>query len=114
MCEHQPRCPNAMAPDHVAARVVARHPQQGWSLLCNGVISFDDLGELLPNGRGRPFCVYPPFDHGPPEPEKLAATGNGAVVDDGRSRPLMRGLPAVGSRTPTASRRASIPGYAAS
>jgi hypothetical protein len=51
MCEHQPRCPDATAPDHIAARVVARHPEQGWSLLCNGVISFDDLGELLPDGR---------------------------------------------------------------
>jgi hypothetical protein len=40
-----------MAPDHMAARVVARHPEQGWSLLCNGVISFDDMGELLPDGR---------------------------------------------------------------
>jgi hypothetical protein len=23
-------------------------PEQGWSLLCNGVIVFDDLGEILP------------------------------------------------------------------
>jgi hypothetical protein len=62
MCEHQPRCPNAMAPDHMAARVVAHHPEQGWSLLCNGVISFDDLGELLPAGRGRLFCRSSPAD----------------------------------------------------
>lgn len=54
MCEHQPRCPDAMAPDHMAARVVARHPEQGWSLLCNGVISFDDMGELLPDDRAVP------------------------------------------------------------
>jgi len=27
---------------------VAAHPEQGWSLLCNGVIVFDDLGEILP------------------------------------------------------------------
>jgi Family of unknown function (DUF5999) len=51
MCQHQPRYPNAMAPDHMAARAVVPHPKQGWSLLCNGVISFDDLGALLPNGR---------------------------------------------------------------
>jgi hypothetical protein len=38
----------------MAARVVARHTEQGWSLLCNGVISFDDLGELLPGGRTVP------------------------------------------------------------
>jgi hypothetical protein len=29
---------------------VAFHPEQGWSLLCNGVIVFDDTGELLPGG----------------------------------------------------------------
>ena len=27
------------------------HPEQGWSLLCNGVLLFDDTGELLPDGR---------------------------------------------------------------
>lgn len=27
------------------------HPEQGWSLLCNGVALFDDNGELLPDGR---------------------------------------------------------------
>jgi hypothetical protein len=27
------------------------HPQQGWGLLCNGVVVFDDTGELLPDGR---------------------------------------------------------------
>jgi len=30
---------------------VARRPEQGWSLLCNGVILFEDTGELLPDGR---------------------------------------------------------------
>jgi hypothetical protein len=54
MCEHQPHCPGATAPDHLAARVVACHPEQGWSLLCNGVISFEDLGELLPDGQAVP------------------------------------------------------------
>jgi hypothetical protein len=51
MCQHQPRCPEWRAPDHLAARVVADQPSQGWSLLCNGVIEFDDGGELLPDGR---------------------------------------------------------------
>ena len=50
MCPHQPCCPTAHAADHDAARVVASHPEQGWSLLCNGVIVFDDTGELLPDG----------------------------------------------------------------
>lgn len=51
MCQHQPTCPAANAPDHAAARAVARHPEQGWSLLCNGVVLFDDSGELLPDGQ---------------------------------------------------------------
>lgn len=51
MCQHQPQCPEADASDHDAARVVAAHPEQGWSLLCNGVVVFEDYGELLPDGR---------------------------------------------------------------
>jgi hypothetical protein len=53
MCKHQPSCPPADAVDHAAARVVACH-HQGWSLLCNGVVLFDDNGELLPNGQAVP------------------------------------------------------------
>jgi hypothetical protein len=37
--------------DRTAARLAASHPEQGWSLLCNGVVVFDDTGELLPDGR---------------------------------------------------------------
>ena len=60
MCKHQPRCPDAMAPDHLAARVMAPHPEQGWSLLCNGVILFDDLEELIPDGRADfPAVAHP-------------------------------------------------------
>lgn len=51
MCQHQPRRPDVRALDHQAARIVASHPEQGWSLLCNGVLLFDDAGELLPDGR---------------------------------------------------------------
>jgi uncharacterized protein DUF5999 len=51
MCSHQPTCPPAEAPDREAAHTVAFHPEQGWSLLCNGVVLFDDTGELLPDGR---------------------------------------------------------------
>ncbi|PRY23308.1 DUF5999 family protein [Pseudosporangium ferrugineum] len=50
-CSHVPPCPRAADTDHEAARVVATHPEQGWSLLCNGVVTFDDCGELLPDGR---------------------------------------------------------------
>jgi uncharacterized protein DUF5999 len=35
----------------MAARVAVSHPEQGWSLLCNGVVVFDDAGALLPDGR---------------------------------------------------------------
>jgi len=51
MCSHQPECPAAEAPDHEAAHSIASHPEQGWSLLCNGIVLFEDTGELLPDGR---------------------------------------------------------------
>jgi hypothetical protein len=54
MCRHLPACPRADCPDREAARTVAFHPGQGWSLLGNGVILFDDLGEILPDGRVTP------------------------------------------------------------
>jgi hypothetical protein len=62
MCRHQPPCPSATSPDHTAAHTMAAHPDQGWSLLCNGVIVFDDFGELLPDGRGSR-----PVGHGQPD-----------------------------------------------
>lgn len=55
MCQHQPSCPESGAPDGDAARVVAGHPEQGWSLLCNGIVLFEDTGEILPDGR----CIAP-------------------------------------------------------
>lgn len=51
MCRHYPPCPAADAADRDAAVVVASHPEQGWNLRCNGVVSFDDEGDLLPDGR---------------------------------------------------------------
>ncbi|RSS46207.1 DUF5999 family protein [Streptomyces sp. WAC08241] len=51
MCQHHPPCPDASAPDHEAALLVVHYPEQGWSLLCNGVLLFEDTGELLPDGR---------------------------------------------------------------
>lgn len=53
-CPHQPVCPDPNAIDRDAAHVVASFPEQGWSLLCNGVITFEDTGELLPDGRAVP------------------------------------------------------------
>ncbi|WP_331763287.1 DUF5999 family protein [Streptomyces sp. NBC_01238] len=51
MCQHQTPCPTADAPDREAARTVARDDVLGWTLLCNGVLTFDDTGELLPDGQ---------------------------------------------------------------
>ncbi len=50
-CTHNPPCPDAQAIDRDAAHVLVSHPEQGWSLLCNGVVLFEDTGELLPDGR---------------------------------------------------------------
>jgi hypothetical protein len=46
MCSHQYPSASAETP-----HVVAAHPEQGWSLWCDGTIVFDDSGELLPDGR---------------------------------------------------------------
>ena len=51
MCQHLHTCPDAQAPDCMAARVVADQPGQGWSLLCNGVVLFEDGGALLADGH---------------------------------------------------------------
>jgi hypothetical protein len=50
-CTHEPHCPDANGADRDAAHVVACHPEQGWSLLCNGVVLFEDIGEILPDGH---------------------------------------------------------------
>jgi hypothetical protein len=50
-CPHMPACPAAADPDREAAHPVAHRPEQGWSLLCNGVLLFEDTGELLPDGQ---------------------------------------------------------------
>jgi hypothetical protein len=53
MCAHRPSCPAADSPAArvVTAHIVAAHPEQGWNLLCDGTIVFDDTGELRPDGR---------------------------------------------------------------
>jgi hypothetical protein len=50
-CRHTPACPTADAADRDAAHVLSAHPEQGWSLLCNGVVVFEDFGEILPDGH---------------------------------------------------------------
>ncbi|MGW4758475.1 DUF5999 family protein [Streptomyces chartreusis] len=50
-CTHTPKCPSATSSDREAAQVVSAHPEQGWSLLCNALVLFEDTGELLPDGQ---------------------------------------------------------------
>lgn len=58
MCTHQPVCPAAHDSDRDAARIVVDHPEQGWVLLCNGVVAFDDGGaDLLPRATGEVLRV---------------------------------------------------------
>ena len=51
MCVHTTPCPDPTSDARDLAAVVSSHPEQGWSLLCNGVVVFDDTGEILPDGR---------------------------------------------------------------
>ncbi|HEY7431379.1 MAG TPA: DUF5999 family protein [Streptosporangiaceae bacterium] len=78
MCPHSPPCPGAHAPDREAARTIVSHPEQGWSLLCNGIVMFDDTGELLPGGETvaphRPTDIWDSrVMHPGPEPGPPAA-----------------------------------------
>jgi hypothetical protein len=59
MCSHLPACPSADRPDRDAARTVASHPEQGWSLLCNGMIVFDDMGASLYLAAARGSALVP-------------------------------------------------------
>ncbi len=54
MCHHATPCPDATSEARDLAAVISSHPEQGWSLLCNGVVLFDDDGELLPDGQAVP------------------------------------------------------------
>ena len=51
MCQHQPQCPPAEHSRGGWAKIVVCHPEQGWYRLCNGIVLFDDGGEILPDGR---------------------------------------------------------------
>ncbi|MEU3602677.1 DUF5999 family protein [Streptomyces sp. NPDC006798] len=48
-CVHQPPCPGPDAADRSAAVTVSRDSITGWALLCNGVICFDDGGNITPS-----------------------------------------------------------------
>ncbi|MGW5731733.1 MULTISPECIES: DUF5999 family protein [Streptomyces] len=51
MCQHQPPCPTADRPDREAVTPQAHDYVTGWTLLCNGVVLFDDRGGVLPDGQ---------------------------------------------------------------
>ncbi|MER6633548.1 DUF5999 family protein [Streptomyces sp. NPDC000987] len=63
MCSSRSSCPSSGS---AARHVVAAHPEQGWSLLCDGAVVFDDTGELTPDGR----AVAP---HRPPAEQPAVA-----------------------------------------
>ena len=77
MCQHQPPCPPADAVDRGAARVLISRPEQGWSLLCNGIVMFEDTGALLPGGQSIP-------PHRPAVP-KLSAAAPAAASTPART-----------------------------
>jgi hypothetical protein len=79
MCPHTPPCPAPSAPDREAAHTIVSHPEQGWSLLCNGVVIFEDTGELLPDGA----CIAP---HRPTDLAPFDRPGRmGVALDDGQA-----------------------------
>ena len=49
MCHHEPQCPVAADPRGQWAEIAVAHPEQGWYLLCNGIVLFDDGGLMLPD-----------------------------------------------------------------
>jgi eukaryotic-like serine/threonine-protein kinase len=61
-------------------------PEQGWSLLCNGVVIFEDTGELLPGGA---FIA-------PHRPTDLAAFDRPASVAPGHGRQAPAALSVIG------------------
>jgi len=98
MCSHQPRCPDALAPDRMAAWPVARRPEQGWSLLCNGVVLFDDGGQLLPDGRAispPATCTAADLPRRAAEPA-AARPGTAAAAPRGCDAPVAGGVVLAG------------------
>jgi len=76
MCTHDPACPAADAIDWWAARNITAHPSQGWTLLCNGTLVFDDRGALLPDGRVAAISAAPRPGSAPPaRPENVLPSG---------------------------------------
>ncbi|WP_217231261.1 DUF5999 family protein [Streptomyces anulatus] len=73
-CKHSPGCPDAEAPDRYAAKMVTSHYEQGWCVLCNGIISFEDTKRLT--GTGVPA---PASRSGTPATKQTGTAQKGAV-----------------------------------
>jgi Family of unknown function (DUF5999) len=60
---------------------MASHPEQGWSLLCNGVVLFDDAGVLVLDGpvTSPGHASVPTPGHAPvPTPGRIPALSRAA------------------------------------
>lgn len=110
-CPHTPPCPDAHAVDRDAAQVVASYPQQGWSLLCNGVILFEDTGELLPDGRTVPPQRGPALRARPADAAVTDVTAGPTAATPRAGTPPATaptgGTPAVGTPTATVPRQSA-------
>lgn len=52
ICPHTPACPSADDPNCASAHEVNSHDdEQGWTLLCNGVLLMHDRSAIRPNGE---------------------------------------------------------------
>lgn len=92
-CTHTPACPPFDHPARDTAAAVAVHPEQGWSLLCNGVIVFADTGEILPDGR-----TIGPHRAEPEHAEPGAAPRGSITVQIAGRGPLLMPRPAPAPR----------------
>ena len=95
MCQHAPPCPPAHAPGRAAARIIAGHPEQGWNLLRNRIVPFEDTGMLHPGGTAT-------------EPRRAAGQTAADGLPPDRARP--RGRPRAARACPSGS-AAPDPGH---
>jgi anti-sigma regulatory factor (Ser/Thr protein kinase) len=96
MCQHAPPCPPAHAPDRGAARIIAGHPEQGWNLLCNAIVLFEDTGMLLPDGT-----VI--------EPHRAAGRTPADGLPPNRARPRVAPVPSPRAHEGAARRTPALP-----
>jgi hypothetical protein len=85
VCSHQPRCADARVPDRIAARSLAHHPEQGWSLLCYGVRCLTTVANCFRTAEpsSLPSPIPRPTDREIPGP---VTRGRGGVSITDRAR----------------------------